>query len=193
MRLGRRIGDNVDNELILYHGTNVWFEKADLEHSKDRRDFGKGFYTTTRYDQALEWAENMYIRYGGKGVYVMKFKLYLHPDLNIKVFRGLTREWLTMIKENRLIGGLRHGYDIVIGPLADDNTMRTVALYVAGIYTDKVALELLKTCNADDQVSIHTTNGMKCLEYMEHIWEVPTISTVELPIISLENNQRTYG
>lgn len=158
----------MDAELILYHGTNVLFEQADLKHSKDRRDFGKGFYTTTRYEQAKEWAENMYIRYGGDGVYVMKFRLYLHPDLHIKVFRGLTQEWLTMIKENRLVGGIQHSYDIVIGPLADDNTMRTVAFYVAGIYTDKVALEQLRSCQADDQVSIHTIKGMSCLEFIEH-------------------------
>lgn len=155
------------NELILYHGTNVLFEQADLKHSKDRRDFGKGFYTTTRKEQAEEWAHNMYIRYGGTGRYVMSYRLYLLPDLNIKVFRGLTYGWLNMIKDNRLLGGIQHGYDIIIGPLADDNTMRTVALYVAGIYTDKVALELLRSCKADDQVSIHTGKGMSCLEFLE--------------------------
>ncbi len=157
------------SELILYHGTNVLFDHADLIHSKDRRDFGKGFYTTTRYEQAREWAENMYVRYGGPGIYVMKFRLYLHPDLNIKVFRGLTHEWLTMIKDNRILGGTQHGYDIVIGPLAGDNTMRTVAFYVAGIYSDKEALEQLKICKADDQVSIHSFKGMSCLEFVSRI------------------------
>jgi len=159
----------MESELILYHGTNVVFDKADLIHSKDRRDFGKGFYMTTRYEQAKEWAYNMYIRYGGVGVYVMKYKLYLHPDLNIKVFRGLTHEWLNMIKDNRILGGVQHGYDIVIGPLAGDNTMRTVAFYVAGIYTDKVTLEKLKTCKADDQVSIHSVKGMSCLEFIDWV------------------------
>lgn len=155
------------SELILYHGTNVLFEQADLLHSKDKRDFGKGFYTTTRKEQADEWAENMLVRYGGENKYVLTYRLYLHPDLNIKVFRGFTREWLWMIRDNRIVGGIQHGFDIVIGPLADDSTMRTIAFYVAGIYNDKVALDLLKNFKADDQVSIHTQKGMSCLDLIE--------------------------
>ena len=30
-----------------------------------------------------------------------------------------------LIKENRSKGGLQHKYDVVIGPVADDNTMET--------------------------------------------------------------------
>lgn len=156
----------MENELILYHGTNVLFNQVDLNHSKDKRDFGRGFYTTTVKEQAESWAENMYIRYGGDGRYVMEFRLILNPTINIKVFNGLNREWLTMIKLNRLIGGIQHGYDMVIGPVADDNTMRTVALYVAGIYTEDMALELLRSYEAHNQVSIHTQNALNCLEYM---------------------------
>ena len=31
--------------IVLYHGSNVSFEQVSLIHSKDKRDFGKGFYT----------------------------------------------------------------------------------------------------------------------------------------------------
>lgn len=34
-----------------------------------------------------------------------------------------------MIRNNRLNGSVQHDYDVVIGPVANDNTMRTVALY----------------------------------------------------------------
>jgi adenine specific DNA methylase Mod len=154
------------DELILYHGTNVYFEQVDLNHSKDKRDFGRGFYTTTQIEQAQNWAENMNIRYGGDGNYVMKYKIHFDSELFIKVFNGLNREWLTMIKDNRLIGGIQHNYDIVIGPVADDNTIRTVALYVADIYTEEMALEQLKSFDASDQVSIHTQRALDCLEFI---------------------------
>lgn len=36
-----------NNELILFHGTNKLFEEVNLEQSRNKRDFGKGFYTTT--------------------------------------------------------------------------------------------------------------------------------------------------
>jgi hypothetical protein len=41
----------------LYHGSNCDFSIIDLSKSKDRRDFGKGFYLTTHKNQAEDWAE----------------------------------------------------------------------------------------------------------------------------------------
>jgi hypothetical protein len=35
----------INNELLLFHGTNKLFDNIDLNKSKDKRDFGKGFYT----------------------------------------------------------------------------------------------------------------------------------------------------
>ncbi|EHI99040.1 hypothetical protein CDLVIII_2388 [Clostridium sp. DL-VIII] len=50
-----------NNELMLFHGTNQLFYEVDLEKSKNKRDFGKGFYTTTLELQNTEsvlWAES---------------------------------------------------------------------------------------------------------------------------------------
>ena len=38
--------------MILYHGTNVDFEKIDLLKSKPNKDFGRGFYLSPLYVQA---------------------------------------------------------------------------------------------------------------------------------------------
>lgn len=46
--------------------------------------------------------------------------------LKVKRFDILNEEWLEFIKSNRSKGGLQHEYDVVIGPVADDNTMETV-------------------------------------------------------------------
>lgn len=159
----------MENELILYHGTNVKFEVVDLKHSKDKRDFGRGFYTTTIIEQASSWAENMYIRYGGEGKYVMKFKFKLSDNLKIKVFCGLSKEWLNMIKSNRLLGGTQHDYDVVIGPVADDDTIRTVSLYVAGIYSEEMAIERLRSFEYHDQVSLHSLEALKYLEFLGRV------------------------
>lgn len=55
--------------MILYHGSNCNFDKIDLSKSKDKRDFGKGFYTTTLKNQAEEWAEVLFDRYKVDGFY----------------------------------------------------------------------------------------------------------------------------
>ncbi|MBU3209671.1 DUF3990 domain-containing protein [Clostridium algidicarnis] len=155
-----------NNELLLFHGTNQLFDNIDLNKSKDKRDFGKGFYTTTLELQSRNWAENMFIRYGKYGIYVMKFKLKDISDLKVKEFKGLDKEWLNMIKDNRLNGGIQHNYDVVIGPVADDNTMRTVALYVDGVYNEDMAIEQLKFSKSNNQVSIHTNKALNKLEFI---------------------------
>ena len=41
----------------LYHGTNRDFEKIDLQKSKPNKDFGRGFYLSADYEQALSMAQ----------------------------------------------------------------------------------------------------------------------------------------
>ncbi len=54
------------------------------------------------------------------------------------------QEWLEFIKENRTKGGIQHAYDVVVGPVADDNTMETVQLYLSGILKAEEAVERLR-------------------------------------------------
>lgn len=42
--------------MILYHGTNVAFDTIDLQKSKPNKDFGKGFYLSADYNQAMAMA-----------------------------------------------------------------------------------------------------------------------------------------
>ena len=73
-------------------------------------------------------------------------------------------EVLEFIKENRSKGGLQHNYDVVIGPVADDNTMETVQLYIANILTASEAVERLRYNKVNNQVSFHTA---KALQYLQ--------------------------
>ena len=41
----------------LFHGSNIDIQIIDLEKSKPNKDFGKGFYLSADYDQAMEMAE----------------------------------------------------------------------------------------------------------------------------------------
>jgi hypothetical protein len=149
--------------LTLFHGSDLDFDHVDLTKSRDKRDFGRGFYMTTLREQAVRWAQNMYVRHGGQGRFVYEFELEITPNLRIKRFDGLTAEWLDMVKRNRVSGGVQHDYDIVRGPVANDDTMRTLALFVAGIYSEETALQQLSFFKPNDQVSIHTGKALECL------------------------------
>jgi hypothetical protein len=147
----------------LYHGSNCLFESIDLSKSKDKRDFGKGFYTTTIKEQAVSWAEVVFDRFGGAGKFVYEFDFEIDNDLNVKKFEEANKEWLEFISGNRSVGGIQHNLDVVIGPVANDKTNRTIALYIAGIYTAEMALELLKYNDLNDQVSFHTEKSISFL------------------------------
>lgn len=64
--------------------------------------------------------------------------------LKIQRFDALNKDWLEFIKENRVKGGIQHDNDIVIGPVADDNTMETIQLYITNILSADEAVERLK-------------------------------------------------
>ncbi len=147
----------------LYHGTNCVFEKVDMSKSKDKRDFGKGFYTTTIKEQADSWAHAVFDRYDGEGAFVYTFEFETDNDLQIKRFDEANQEWLEFVAANRNQGGVWHGFDVVVGPVANDKTNRTIALYMAGIYTADVALGLLRHNKLNDQVSFHTEKALSFL------------------------------
>lgn len=149
--------------MILFHGTNKHFDAIDLSTSKDKRDFGKGFYTTTIYEQAEKWAKNQLVRYGGDGSFVKEYEFNTDKNLKMKIFSEMNGEWLEFVKKCRTEGGTPHDYDIIQGPVANDNTMRTIALYISGIYTTEQAIEQLKYFDVNDQISFHTEKALRCL------------------------------
>ena len=53
--------------MILYHGTTVNIERIDLMKSKPNKDFGRAFYLSEDYNQALEMAQFKGIQYS-KGI-----------------------------------------------------------------------------------------------------------------------------
>lgn len=43
------------NEILLYHGSYMEVPDIDLSKCSDGLDFGKGFYLTTSFEQALDY------------------------------------------------------------------------------------------------------------------------------------------
>lgn len=153
-------------ELVVYHGSCWDFTEIDLSKSYNRRDFGKGFYTTILKLQSEEWAYRLSLREKKEKYFVYEFLFNESDTLKVKRFDSLNKEWLEFIKENRSKGGLQHGYDVVIGPVADDRTMETVQLYIADILTAEEAVERLKYNKPNNQISFHTKRALKYLKFV---------------------------
>ena len=154
----------METKLTLYHGTNCDFSVVDLSKAKDKRDFGRGFYLTTLQNQAKDWAETLFARFGGDGIFLYEFEFEIKKDLNVRKFDGISEDWLNFIRDNRIGGGVQHNFDIVWGAVANDRTNRTLALFVEGIYTTTEALEKLYSNRLNDQISIHTEKALAGLK-----------------------------
>ena len=166
MEFVEKIIEEDSHRLILFHGTIKVFDKIDLTKSHNRRDFGIGFYTTILENQAKEWGYRLSLREKKDIYYVYQYSFEEDNNLKIKRFDGLTKEWLEFIRKNRIEGGTQHNYDVVIGPVADDNTMETVQLYIANILTADEAVERLRYSKVNNQVSFHTDKAIKYLKFL---------------------------
>lgn len=118
----------------LYHGSNQKIKRIDLSKAKPQKDFGQGFYATHIKEQAVYWSQRIADRFGGEPV-VTELEFHqeaaINSGLQVKIFERPDREWALFVMANRQIRDLTPTtyYDIVIGPVADDNMARLFGLY----------------------------------------------------------------
>lgn len=108
----------------LYHGTNQFFEKIDLRKSKPNKDFGKGFYLSDDYEQALKMAQIKVEQQQQGSPVVLAFDVDEEAMRKLRLLRfdDYSEQWAEFVLANRKssISQPVHDYDIVIGPIADD-------------------------------------------------------------------------
>lgn len=160
----------------IYHGSTVIVKKPSLEILNHRTDFGKGFYTTTDVEQAKKWTNIKRKRLELKNDNSQKIHKYINVyeyiennELNILNFEQATEEWLKFVFINRQSDELVHKYDIVIGPVANDNLYQVLVNYEEGIYNVEETIKRLKTYLLSNQISFHTSKALDCIKYIETI------------------------
>lgn len=156
----------------LYHGSIVSVKNPNIRQGRPNTDYGKGFYTTVDIEQAVRWARIRRDRAGGGNavvsVYEVDDNLLRKEDLRIMEYNGATKEWLDFVVANRRYAPL-HDYDIVLGPVANDNLYATISLYENGELSAEAAVVQLKTHVLFNQVSFHTEKVMAQLHFVESI------------------------
>lgn len=131
----------------LYHGSTEIVIHPEIRQPGRTLDYGSGFYTTTDFRQAADWAK----RRLGKGVSKVYVNVY-EAD----------------IEANRNDINYRHSYDFVYGPVANDRVYAQFALYEAGLIDKQVLIRELKTYKLIDQLLFHTSESLRCLSFVEY-------------------------
>lgn len=110
--------------MILYHGTNADFGEIDLTKSKPNKDFGRGFYLSREYTQAMAMAKTKVEQLETGAPTILTFEVDENQMDNLRVLRfdDYSEEWAKFILMNRNNASHEqaHDYDIVIGPIAND-------------------------------------------------------------------------
>lgn len=108
----------------LYHGTNREFDKIDLLKSKPNKDFGRGFYLSADYEQALNMAQVKVEQLETGSPVVMTYEIDDDAWENLRVlrFENYSEEWakFILLNRNNPTSLPAHEYDMVIGAIAND-------------------------------------------------------------------------
>lgn len=173
--------------MFLYHGSYMEISAVDLSKCKPGKDFGRGFYLTTSFEQAQNFVPLSIKKQINEGNlsenetigYVSVFELNLTEDMKIHYFEAADEEWLHFVAANRrrsLFTIVRQNYlsyDIIGGKIANDQTARTLQLYTSGGYgtpgsdvADRIAIMTLLPNRLEDQFCFCTEKAIHALHFM---------------------------
>ena len=155
--------------MTLYYGSNVEVLTPELLPSVRALDFGRGFYLTSDFDQAARWARTAVLRRGeGSAVVsVYEFDEVAASSLKILRFDSPDSGWLKYVTRNRTRPSDDPDFDIVTGPVANDNTMPVLNLYFKGAYSEEEALRRLLPQRLKDQFAMKSEAALSCLKFLE--------------------------
>lgn len=143
---------------IIYHGSYVKIEFPQIRKHKFTKDFSHGFYCTEIKEQAKEQATKF------KTPIVNEYKLNNLEELNVKVFKDYSHEWLDFVVDCR--NGATHSYDVVEGPIADDTIYEYLEAYMDNMMDEEEFFKSMKLKYPTRQISLHTIKALNHIEFV---------------------------
>lgn len=155
----------------LYHGSNIIVKTPKILEPVRSLDFGAGFYLTTDFEQAKKWSILKTERSGIGRPTVSVYEI-LEEDMKklcILKFDSANKNWLEFVSMNRKNEIIEENSDIIIGPVANDNTMPVITLYLRGDYDVNEALKRLLPQKLKDQIVFKNEKSLSYLKFVEVI------------------------
>ena len=178
----------------VFHGGCTEIREIDLSKGRSNLDFGKGFYVTNIRSQAEYWADRMGKFHNVDGV-VSEFEFYerAFTDKMYKVLRfdGYNEEWLDFVVLNRdpITEEQRHDYDIVEGPVANDDVNDRIVDYLEGLVSKADFLTELSFHKPTHQICFCTPRALQMIAPIDRKYHI-NVKHISKPIIeNLINEQ----
>ncbi len=167
----------------LYHGSNTEINKIDFSKCRPYKDFGQGFYLTTIQEQAEKMATRVSRIYGGTPcVTIFEFdEAALYDNhLNCRIFENPSKEWAIFVINNRnrnfspvvdLECNLDCKYDLVIGPIANDDLALLFRQFSNGLIGVDTLVKEMEFKELTNQYSFHTKKALQYLNKAGVLYE----------------------
>lgn len=162
--------------MLLFHGSNMDIQTIDLAMCRPYKDFGRGFYLTVLKEQAEKMAKRVARIYGGTpivNVYEFDEPLSGSSGLRILDFGSRTsEEWARFVMNNRSRSyrdyhsrecNLDNKYDIVTGPIADDDMAVLFRQYENEMISFDSLIKGMTYRETTNQYSFHTEQAISLL------------------------------
>ena len=144
------------------------------------KDFGQGFYLTTIKQQAIKMAQRVSRIYGGIPIVTIYEYINDRDGLNMKTFDKPTESWARFVLNNRnrnfvnfndLECNHDNKYDIVIGPIANDDLALLFRQFSTGLISIEILKKEMEYKQLTDQYSFHSINAIQHLKLVgaEHV------------------------
>lgn len=159
--------------MILYHGSNVTVEKLVLVKQNRFLDFGFGFYTTTNKEQAKDFAVKVTDKRKNGTATLNIYEVdetKAIAECNVLSFDEPDEAWLDFVAQNRQ--GMYSGekYNLIYGPVANDDVYRTITLYMTGILSKEQTLEALKIRKLYNQLVFTSEKSLGYIKFQRRLF-----------------------
>jgi hypothetical protein len=181
----------------VFHGSYMAIYEIDLTIGRNKLDFGKGFYVTGIRSQAEFWAARTGRYHKTDGV-VSEFEFYEnafeHYDLKVLRFSGYTEQWLDFVVLNRDPKSPipAHDYDIVEGPVANDDVSDRIDDYLAGMVSKANFLKELTMHKPTHQICFCTVRSLQMIEPVDKKYFI-NVKHISRPIIEMLITEQKFN
>ena len=153
----------------LYHGGLVETQIPRIIVGDHIGDFGVGFYTTTSIQQTRRFVKTKCDREqktsGAVSIFDIRDDFLQAPDLHVRVFKKADEDWARFVEANRRNPNYEHDFDLIFGPVANDQVYASFALYESDLIDFAELINRLKVRKLTDQVLFHTEKALSLLKY----------------------------
>lgn len=165
--------------MILFHGSNIIVEHPKLIKQTRFLDFGFGFYTTENKAQAISFAEKVYRRRQEGSPVVSVYELddaVAFADCSLLRFDSPDAAWFDFVYQNRTGDYKGAAFDLIYGPVADDDVYETFNLFAAGVLDREDTLKRLKVKELFNQMVFTSQKALSHLKFKSTLGEDGLIS-----------------